>query len=320
MDPITGTGTQAAQVTCPLPVSPPRREKDALWQKTEGIDAPAPSPAPREAGLCARCHKDFRLLSRRYSCRWAPGDTRGHRGTPGDTGGRGDAVPGWHSPHRTPSSWQAVPGQGVPRVLRGRGQAGEVLPALLPAEAPGGYVSPEGGPSRCAWGHGVCRQLLAPQVLGLRCSPHGRPVERETNPVLPAQRLRCGLSVGSTGGVGRGTVARGCPSPPHGDCPLAGCPRLCPVLVLRALGQQPRFPARLAWARAFPDMKVMGWPCRAALSPPNRGSGCGGPPMPCPQLSPSCTPPGLRPPRIKAPQELGAGGTEEQRGTLLGRP
>lgn len=86
MDPITGTGTRAAQVTCPLPVSPPRREKDALWQKTEGIDAPAPSPAPREAGLCARCHKDFRLLSRRYSCRWAPGDTRGHRGTPGDVG------------------------------------------------------------------------------------------------------------------------------------------------------------------------------------------------------------------------------------------
>ncbi|XP_071896738.1 RUN and FYVE domain-containing protein 4 isoform X1 [Anas platyrhynchos] len=49
------------------------REKDALWQKTEGIDAPAPSPAPREAGLCARCHKDFRLLSRRYSCRLCQG-------------------------------------------------------------------------------------------------------------------------------------------------------------------------------------------------------------------------------------------------------
>ncbi|XP_035167880.1 RUN and FYVE domain-containing protein 4 [Oxyura jamaicensis] len=49
------------------------REKDALWQKTEGIDAPAPSPAPRDAGLCARCHKDFRLLSRRYSCRLCQG-------------------------------------------------------------------------------------------------------------------------------------------------------------------------------------------------------------------------------------------------------
>uniref|UniRef100_A0A8C3BAA0 RUN and FYVE domain-containing protein 4 n=1 Tax=Cairina moschata TaxID=8855 RepID=A0A8C3BAA0_CAIMO len=49
------------------------REKDALWQKTEGIDAPAPSPAPREAGLCTRCHKDFRLLSRRYSCRLCQG-------------------------------------------------------------------------------------------------------------------------------------------------------------------------------------------------------------------------------------------------------
>ncbi|NXQ95448.1 RUFY4 protein, partial [Sagittarius serpentarius] len=44
------------------------REKDALWQKTEGIDTPMPSPAPRDAGLCARCHKDFRLLSRRYNC------------------------------------------------------------------------------------------------------------------------------------------------------------------------------------------------------------------------------------------------------------
>ncbi|NXL03915.1 RUFY4 protein, partial [Mesembrinibis cayennensis] len=49
------------------------REKDALWQKTEGIDTPMPSPAPRDAGLCARCRKDFRLLSRRYSCRLCQG-------------------------------------------------------------------------------------------------------------------------------------------------------------------------------------------------------------------------------------------------------
>ncbi|NXE00011.1 RUFY4 protein, partial [Chaetorhynchus papuensis] len=49
------------------------REKDALWQKTEGIDTPVPSPVPRDPGLCARCHKDFRLLSRRYNCRWAMG-------------------------------------------------------------------------------------------------------------------------------------------------------------------------------------------------------------------------------------------------------
>lgn len=58
--------------------SPPCREKDALWQKTEGIDPQAPSPAPRDVGLCARCGKDFRLLSRRYSCRWAREDTREH--------------------------------------------------------------------------------------------------------------------------------------------------------------------------------------------------------------------------------------------------
>ncbi|XP_058695991.1 RUN and FYVE domain-containing protein 4 [Poecile atricapillus] len=49
------------------------REKDALWQKTEGIDTPMPSPVPRDPGFCARCRKDFRLLSRRYSCRLCQG-------------------------------------------------------------------------------------------------------------------------------------------------------------------------------------------------------------------------------------------------------
>ncbi|XP_033918377.1 RUN and FYVE domain-containing protein 4 [Melopsittacus undulatus] len=49
------------------------REKDALWQKTEGINTAMPSPAPRDAGLCTRCHKDFRLLSRRYNCRLCQG-------------------------------------------------------------------------------------------------------------------------------------------------------------------------------------------------------------------------------------------------------
>ncbi|NXA32851.1 RUFY4 protein, partial [Eudromia elegans] len=49
------------------------REKDALWQKTEGIDPRVPSVAPHDVGLCARCHKDFRLLSRRYSCRLCQG-------------------------------------------------------------------------------------------------------------------------------------------------------------------------------------------------------------------------------------------------------
>ncbi|KAM9010062.1 RUN and FYVE domain-containing protein 4 [Ara ararauna] len=49
------------------------REKDALWQKTEGLNTAMPSPALRDAGLCARCHKDFRLLSRRYNCRLCQG-------------------------------------------------------------------------------------------------------------------------------------------------------------------------------------------------------------------------------------------------------
>ncbi|NXJ88131.1 RUFY4 protein, partial [Corythaixoides concolor] len=49
------------------------REKDALWQKTEGIDTPMPSPASRDVGLCSCCRKDFRLLSRRYNCRLCQG-------------------------------------------------------------------------------------------------------------------------------------------------------------------------------------------------------------------------------------------------------
>lgn len=95
-----------------------------------------PSPAPRDAGLCARCQKDFRLLSRRYNCRWVMGGTGS-----GDTG----VAPGWHCSHH-PLSCQGVPGQGVPRVLRGRGQAGTLLPALLPAKAPAGYVSRDRSP------------------------------------------------------------------------------------------------------------------------------------------------------------------------------
>ncbi|NXI58998.1 RUFY4 protein, partial [Chloroceryle aenea] len=49
------------------------REKDALWQKTEGINTPMTSLATHSAGLCTRCRKDFRLLSRRYSCRLCQG-------------------------------------------------------------------------------------------------------------------------------------------------------------------------------------------------------------------------------------------------------
>ncbi|XP_048339354.1 RUN and FYVE domain-containing protein 4 isoform X2 [Sphaerodactylus townsendi] len=40
------------------------REKDALWQKTEGIDSHT-----QISGMCAHCKKDFRLLSCRYQCR-----------------------------------------------------------------------------------------------------------------------------------------------------------------------------------------------------------------------------------------------------------
>ncbi|XP_050772977.1 RUN and FYVE domain-containing protein 4 [Gopherus flavomarginatus] len=49
------------------------REKDALWQKTEGIDCRAPNVVPQDLSLCARCSQDFGFLSRRYQCRLCQG-------------------------------------------------------------------------------------------------------------------------------------------------------------------------------------------------------------------------------------------------------
>ncbi|XP_032083820.1 RUN and FYVE domain-containing protein 4 [Thamnophis elegans] len=46
------------------------QEKDALWQKTEGITLPVVNVAPQNTGLCAQCKKEFKLMSRRYQCRW----------------------------------------------------------------------------------------------------------------------------------------------------------------------------------------------------------------------------------------------------------
>ncbi|XP_015265511.1 PREDICTED: RUN and FYVE domain-containing protein 4 [Gekko japonicus] len=45
------------------------REKDALWQKTEGLTSSMAGSAPQISGVCAHCKKDFRLTSRRYQCR-----------------------------------------------------------------------------------------------------------------------------------------------------------------------------------------------------------------------------------------------------------
>ncbi|KAG6930210.1 RUN and FYVE domain containing 4 [Chelydra serpentina] len=49
------------------------REKDALWQKMEGIDPSAPGVGPQDLSLCARCRQDFGFLSRRYQCRLCQG-------------------------------------------------------------------------------------------------------------------------------------------------------------------------------------------------------------------------------------------------------
>lgn len=73
-------------------------------------------------------------------------------------------------------------------------------------------------------GHGACGQVLTPQVLGLRCSPHGRPLERETTQSCHPSASSVVCLSSAWPGVGRGMMARGRLSPPRGDRPLAGCP------------------------------------------------------------------------------------------------
>ncbi|XP_070585756.1 RUN and FYVE domain-containing protein 4 isoform X2 [Erythrolamprus reginae] len=46
------------------------QEKDALWQKTEGITSPVVNVAPQNTELCSQCKKEFKVMSRRYQCRW----------------------------------------------------------------------------------------------------------------------------------------------------------------------------------------------------------------------------------------------------------
>lgn len=57
----------------------------------------------------------------------------------GEWGGGAGTAQGWLSSHLLLSQ-QAVPGKGVPHVLHGHGQARPLLPDLLPAKAPAGYM------------------------------------------------------------------------------------------------------------------------------------------------------------------------------------
>lgn len=118
--------------------------------------APASADLSPPAGRRMPCGRRQRASTPRCPARCpamqgcAPAATRISASSPGGTtaGGLRGApavAPAWHSSHR-PLSQQAVPEQGVPCVLRGRGQAGALLPALLPAKAPAGYVSQDHSP------------------------------------------------------------------------------------------------------------------------------------------------------------------------------
>lgn len=151
----------------------------------------------------------------------------------GNGGGTGTGQ-GWLSSHLLLSQ-QAVPGQGVPHVLRGHGQARPLLPDLLPAKAPAGNMS---GDSSAGTVSGTPPALAAsswtywvPSCPGLHAGPAAqhfgfdvsflRLVHKEENysfllPLwLPCHlsataRLALGL------GAGWGMLTRVCSSPPGG--------------------------------------------------------------------------------------------------------
>lgn len=156
-----------------------------------------PSPASHDAGLCARCRKDFRLLSRRYNCRWATGSTGGGTGTArlsppplsaGCARARCATRAPWTRASRAAAACFAT-SKGTHR-LRERGPQ----------------------PSRCAWdtpcpgcllldlpvtqASGACRQVLLPDISGLRrvflvAGPWRGKQPTPATPMAPVSSISC---------------------------------------------------------------------------------------------------------------------------------
>lgn len=154
-----GAAAGAAAVRAP---PTPRRSKGTQSPLPRGgHQSPGKSRADRSppAGRRMPCGRRLRALTPRCPARCpgtqgcVPAVTRISASSPGGTtagglwghGGGPGTVRGWLSSHLLLSR-QAVPGQGVPHVLRGHGQARPLLPDLLPAKAPAGSMSGDSSP------------------------------------------------------------------------------------------------------------------------------------------------------------------------------
>lgn len=156
----------------------------ACFQTHAAGHTPAGADLSPPTGRRTPCGRRQRALTPRCPARRpttqgsAPAATRISASSPGGTTAGGlwgtlGVAPGWHSSHCL-LSWQAVPGQGVPRVLRGHGQAGALLSPLLPAKALTGYISQDHSPCTVP-GTPPALAASSPTYRGRRCwGPSGR--------------------------------------------------------------------------------------------------------------------------------------------------
>lgn len=168
-------------------------------------------------------------------------------------------------------------------MLHGHGEARAMLPALLPAKAPTGYVSWKDIQLAVprTWGQWEGPAALVFRVeMSFAWLAHGE----GNNPVLISQWLQCHQSVVTAlmprGALGVGALPWGSMSPPWGEWLFMGCPCQGPASPHpdtgsmqgeRALSQQHWFPARHRLSKSFPRHKGDGLAlicCFSALPSP----------------------------------------------------
>ena len=225
------------------------------------------SPVPRDAGLCARCHKDFRLLSRRYNCRWATGGTGG-----------GTGMAQLSPPALSAGCARARCAMRAPWTWASRGAAA----CFATSKGTRRLREPGPQPSHHAWDNpcpgcplsdllrtqasGACRQVLLPDISGLRrvflaAGPQRGKQPAPATPVAPVSSIshrRIDLQAGCRvrecryGGVrallGGNRPHKGCPSCSQVE-PASALSRSREAAAGRGDGSWPTAPASCQAAR-----------------------------------------------------------------------
>lgn len=183
-----------------------------------------PSPAPRDGGLCARCHKDFRLLSRRYNCRWVTGG--GHRRwRPHGTGMARLSPPALlagcaraRCATRAPWTWASRGAAACFATSKGTRRLHEL--GLQPSQRAwdnpclGCFLSDLAGTQVS----GACRQVLLPDISDLSCvflvaGPQRGKQSAPATPVAPVSSISCHRTDPPRLGAGWGNASMGVSEP-----------------------------------------------------------------------------------------------------------